>query len=78
MKSQNNKGLLALLGIGAGAWAFWKYRNMSPNEKRELKSSLNEVGNKIKKKVDEIESTVTDNYERSKDSAKEKLKDIKR
>ncbi len=76
MKTNNKKGLLALLGISAGAWAFWKYKTMSPEKKEELKSSVNEVGDKLKKTVNDIESTVADNYDRTKNSAKKKVKQM--
>lgn len=76
MKKQNSKGLLALLGIGAGAWAFWKYKTMSPEKKEELKSAIGDAGDKLKKTVNELESKVTDNYERTKNSANRKAKEI--
>jgi uncharacterized protein HemX len=78
MKKQYNKGLLALLGIGAGAWAFWKYKTMSPEKKEELKSAINEAGDKLKRTVDELESTVAENYDRTKGSAKKKVEEISR
>ncbi len=76
MKKQNKKGLLALLGIGAGAWAYWKYKTMSPEKKEELKSAINEAGDKLKKSVNELESKVAENYDRTKNSAKKKIEEI--
>ncbi|MCM4168082.1 hypothetical protein KCTC52924_03634 [Arenibacter antarcticus] len=76
MKTNNKKGILALLGIGAGAWAFWKYKTMPPEKKEALKSSINEAGDKLKKTVNELESKVAENYDRTKNSAKEKLKEM--
>lgn len=76
MKKQNGKGLLALLGIGAGAWAFWKYKTMSPEKKEELKSAISDAGDKLKKTVSELESTVTENYDKTKSSVKEKIKEV--
>ncbi len=78
MKIKNKKGLLALLGIGAGAWAFWKYKTMSPEKKEELKSAINDAGDKLKKTVNELESTVAENYDRTKNSAKKKVKEMTR
>jgi len=76
MKKQNKKGLLALLGIGAGAWAYWKYKTMSPEKKEELKSAINDAGDKLKKSVNELESKVAENYDRTKNSAKKKIEEI--
>ncbi len=78
MKKQNSKGLLALLGIGAGAWAFWKYKTMSPEKKEELKSAISEAGDKLKKTVNDLESTVAEKYDRTKSSAKKKVEEISR
>ena len=76
MGKQNNKGLLALLGIGAGAWAFWKYKNMSPEKKEELKSAIYKAGDKLKETVNDLESTVAKNYDRTKSSVQNKVNEI--
>ena len=36
MKNKD-KGLLALLGIGASAYAYWKYKQLTPEEKAKIK-----------------------------------------
>lgn len=76
MARKNKNGLLALLGIGAGAWAFWKYKNMSQQEKEELKSKISDAGEKLKKTVNDLEATVSDEYGRIKGSAKQKVDKI--
>jgi uncharacterized protein HemX len=76
--NNKGKGLLALLGVAAGAFAFWKYKNMSPEEKQRLKDKANETGRKIKEKAGEFEETITDKYEQLKNTAKRESNDISR
>lgn len=52
--NNKGKGILALLGVAAGAFAFWKYKNMSPEEKQRLKDKANETGRKIREKVEDV------------------------
>lgn len=70
------KGLLALVGLAAGAFAFWKYKNMTPEEKQQLKSKVSETGRKLKDKASDLESTVTDKYDQIKNKAKQEFKDV--
>ncbi len=74
--NKKGKGLLALLGIAAGAFAFWKYKNMTPEEKQRLKDKATETGRKIKEKAGEVEDTITEKYEQLKNSAKREVNDI--
>lgn len=76
----NKKGLLAMLGLaaGAGALAFWKYKNMSPEEKQNLKDKANKTGKKIKQKAGEMEDTLSDKYDQLKNSSKSETNDLKR
>ncbi len=69
-------GLLALLGVAAGAFAFWKYKNMTPAEKEKLKSKVNDTGRKIKETVGEVESTISDKYDQLKNKGKQEYKDV--
>ena len=49
MNRQQKTGLIALIGAGiAGGLAYWKYKTMSPEQKAELKSRVNNAGDKIK------------------------------
>lgn len=79
-KSNNKRGLLAILGLaaGAGAFAFWKYKNMSPEEKQNLKDKASETGNKIKEKAGEVQDTISDKYDQLKNSAKREANDLKK
>ncbi len=55
-------GILALLGLAGGAFAYWKYRNLSAEEKAQLKSKVNTVGRKIKATASDVEETITDSF----------------
>lgn len=74
--NNKGKGILALLGIAAGAFAFWKYKNMSPEEKQKLKDKANETGRKIKEKAGEVEDTIAEKYEQLKNAAKREANDM--
>lgn len=74
--NNKGKGILALLGVAAGAFAFWKYKNMSPEEKQRLKDKANETGRKIREKVEDVEETISEKYDQFKSSAKKEAKDL--
>ncbi|KXO00196.1 hypothetical protein LS48_06955 [Aequorivita aquimaris] len=74
--NNKGKGILALLGVAAGAFAFWKYKNMSPEEKQRLKDKANETGRKIREKVEDVEETISEKYDQLKSSAKKEAKDL--
>ncbi|HBL79147.1 YtxH domain-containing protein [Aequorivita vladivostokensis] len=74
--NNKGKGLLALLGVAAGAFAFWKYKNMSPQEKQRLKDKASETGRKIKEKVEDVEETISGKYDQLKNSAKKEANDL--
>ena len=63
MKKQQGTGLLALLGIGAGLFAWWKYKNLSPEKKEELHAKVNDVGQRVKDTYNDVESTVKSRYD---------------
>jgi uncharacterized protein HemX len=55
MKSNSKKaGLAALLGIGAGVFAWWKYKNLSPEEKANVKAKIDNTGAKIKETYNDV------------------------
>ena len=74
--NNKGKGLLALLGVAAGAFAFWKYKNMTPQEKQNLKDRANETGRKIKEKAGEVEDTISGKYEQLKNATKREANEI--
>ena len=78
MKKQQGKGLLALLGIGAGVYAWWKYKNLTPEKKEELHTKVNEVGQKVKDTYNDVESTVKDKFDELKDGAKKTVHDMQK
>lgn len=69
-------GLLALLGAAAGAFAFYKYKNMSDEEKQNLKDKVTDTGRKLKEKVGDVENTISNKYDQLKNKAKEEYKDM--
>ena len=73
MAKKNGKGLLALLGIGLGAFAFWKYKNMTPEEKANLKNKIDDTGKKIKDTVQDLKENISGKYDDLKKSANTKL-----
>ena len=74
--NNKGKGFLALLGVAAGAFAFWKYNNMTPDEKQRLKDKANETGRKIKEKAGEVEDSITQKYDQLKNSAQRETRDL--
>jgi len=72
--NNKGKGLLALAGLAAGAFAFWKYKNMTPEEKRQLKSKVSDTGRKIKETVGDVEASISEKYDSLKNKAKQEYK----
>jgi hypothetical protein len=60
--SKKTGGLLALLGLAGSAFAYWKYRNMSEEEKAALKNKVKDVGAKIKETATDVEKSVTKTF----------------
>lgn len=77
MEKQQTKGLLALLGIGAGVLAWWKYKTMSPEKKEQLHAKANEIGKKVMDTVHDVESTVKDKYDHLKNGVEKKVDEMK-
>lgn len=69
-------GILALLGLAAGAFAFWKYNNLPPEKKDELKARVNDAGRKLKNKVDDVENTISEKYDQYKNKANQDINDV--
>lgn len=76
-QGKQGKGLLALLGIGAGVYAWWKYRNLTPEKKDELHAKVNEVGQKMKDTYNDVETTVKGKYDELKNTAQKEMNDMK-
>ncbi len=74
--NKKGKGLLALIGIAAGAFAFWKYKNMTPQEKENIKNKVSDTGRKIKETVGDVEASISDKYDSLKNKAKQEYKDV--
>ena len=69
-------GLLALLGLAGGIFAYWKYRNMSVEEKAALKTKVKDVGVKIKDTAKDVEKSVTESFTGLKQKAKEEMNNM--
>ncbi len=56
------KGLIGagIATIAAGLFGFWKYKNMSPDEKAQLKAKARKAGDTIKETYGEVEGQVSD------------------
>jgi hypothetical protein len=76
MKKQRAQGLLAILGIAAGAFAWYKYKNMTPKKKQELRGKVNAVGQQFKDTINSVESTVSQKYGQLRNGAKREIEDI--
>lgn len=76
MKTQEKKGLLALLGLGAGLFAWYKYRNLSPEKKQELHNKVKDVGTKINNTVNDLDAQASKKFNELKDSATNGIKEM--
>lgn len=76
MKTQEKKGLWALLGLGAGLFAWWKYRNLTPTQKEELHNKVKDVGTKINNTVNDLDAQASRKFTELKDSATKGVKDM--
>ena len=77
MKKQQGTGLLALLGIGAGLFAWYKYKNLSPEKKEKLHAKANDVGQRVKEAYNDVESTVKNRFDDLKNGAQNEFHNIK-
>lgn len=73
MKKRN--GLLALLGIGA--LAFWKYKNMSPEEQENVKGKFNDAKRKFSEAGQDLKDKAESKFNEAKDFAENKLNKAK-
>jgi hypothetical protein len=64
-------GLLALLGLAGGAFAYWKYKNLSPEEKEKLKQKARKIGKDVKEAAGDVEQTISEGLDQLSDKAKE-------
>ncbi|MGJ8592967.1 MAG: YtxH domain-containing protein [Aquaticitalea sp.] len=76
MKKQQGTGLLAILGIAAGAFAWYKYKNMSPEKKQEIRGKVNHVSQQFKDTISNVESSISQKYGEIKNGATREVEDI--
>jgi lipopolysaccharide biosynthesis glycosyltransferase len=65
------RGLLALLGLAGGAFAYWKYKNLSPEEKEALKQKAKDFGKEVKDAAVDIEETLSEEFNKISDKARD-------
>ena len=63
--------ILALLGLAGGAFAYWKYKNLSPEEKEKLKEKARKVGKEVKDAAVDIKDTIGEEIDKFSKNAKE-------
>jgi uncharacterized protein YjbJ (UPF0337 family) len=56
--------LFALLGLAGGAFAYWKYKNLSPEEKERLKEKARKVGDEVKEAAVDIKDTLSEEFDK--------------
>lgn len=76
MKKQQGQGILTIVGIAAAAFAWYKYKTMSPEKKQELQGKVNAIGQQFKDTLHNVETTVSDKYGQLKNGAKREIEDI--
>ncbi len=78
MKNSNKKtGLIALVSLAAGsAFAWWKYRTASPEEKAKIKDAINQTGTRIKETYNDVEDSVKDAINQTGTKIKENYNDV--
>lgn len=74
--NRKGKGILALAGLAAGAYAFWKYQKMTPEDKQDLKNKINKKGENLKNKVDSFKSSIAKTSRKAKDKSEEALETL--
>lgn len=73
MKKRN--GLLALLGIGA--LAFWKYKNMTPEEQENVKGKFDEAKRKFTEAGQDLKSKAESKFNEAKSKVEAKVNEAK-
>jgi len=68
-------GILALLGLAGGAFAYWKYKNLSPEEKADLKQKVTHLKNEVKDAATDVKDTISEEFEKFKNKAQANTND---
>ncbi len=77
MSTSNKKaGLAAVLGIGAGVFAMWKYQNLSTEDKEKIKSKIDKTSKKISDTYTEVEEKLSEKYSQLKDKVKHEVEEL--
>ena len=73
MKKRN--GLLALLGVGA--LAFWKYKNMTPEEQENVKGKFNDAKRKFTEAGQDLKQQAESKFNEAKGAVESKFNQAK-
>ncbi|MAN58277.1 MAG: hypothetical protein CMC08_00395 [Flavobacteriaceae bacterium] len=76
MKNTERKGLLALVGIGLGALAFFGYKRMPKQRKDQLKAKVNETTAKIRETGKEVKDSIANSYQNAKGETQTQVNDL--
>lgn len=79
MTTRNQKtGIAAaVLGLAGGLFAWYKYKNSTPEEKENIKRKLNEAGTKLKETYLDAESRLKDTYTEVEDTVADNYAKLK-
>lgn len=71
-KNMNKKtGIIAAIGAAIGGFAFWKYKNMTPEEKAALKDKADDFVDKAKETFEKVSDKASELGKEAMESAKE-------
>lgn len=73
--TNKGKGLAALIGLGIGALAVFGYKKLPQDKKDQIKSKLDEAGNKIKETAEGVEESVSETLKNMKERFSETADD---
>ena len=64
MRNSTTAAVAALVAAGVGALALWQYQRMTPERKNEIKSQIDEAGEKIMGALGDLENSIKDQYDK--------------
>lgn len=76
MNRNNTAGILAFLGAAAGAFAWWKYNNLSASDKQKLKNKITDVGDKVVDGVKDFQKSASKTISRTSNEIEASYQDL--
>ena len=74
----NTKGILGLIAVAAGAFGLWKYKNMTPEQKANLKEKAQKAGDTLKDTYNEVEDQVSEKLTQLREALEKETNTLKR